>query len=231
MRADFFGSRGLPSAVSPAVYAAALGLGVLSHIPGGLGVFEIAILYAVGSKAPVSAVAAALVAYRAIYYLLPLFLSTILLAGIEARRFLGANTGQRIGRAAGRLAPPFVATATFAVGATLVTSGAMPSFTERLQLVALHVPLWAVETAHLLRQIAARGGRGAAPFPQAKAPVGTTGGNCSSFRDETRRRFTPIRADPRRVRNGRRRQGRAEETRCASSAKAPRRQRLALKSP
>ena len=119
-----------------AVYAAALGLGVLSHIPGGLGVFEVAILYAVGSKAPVSAVAAALVAYRAIYYLLPLFLSTILLAGFEARRFLGANTGERIGRAAGRLAPPFLAAATFAVGATLVTSGAMPSFTERLQLVA-----------------------------------------------------------------------------------------------
>ena len=39
-----------------AVYAAALGLGVLSHVPGGLGVFEVAILYAVGSKAPVSAV-------------------------------------------------------------------------------------------------------------------------------------------------------------------------------
>ena len=76
-----------------AVYAAALALGVLSHVPGGLGVFEIAILYAVGGKAPVSHVAAALVAYRAVYYLLPLFLSTVLLAGFEARRSLGREVG------------------------------------------------------------------------------------------------------------------------------------------
>ena len=137
-----------------AIYAASLGLGVLSHIPGGLGVFEVAILFAVGSKAPVSAVAAALVAYRAIYYLLPLFLSTILLAGFEARRFLGVTTSERIGRAASRLAPPFLAATTFTVGATLVTSGAMPGFTDRLQVLAFHVPLWAVETAHLLASIA-----------------------------------------------------------------------------
>lgn len=70
-----------------AVVAAALGLGLLSHIPAGLGVFEIVILYAVGDKVPVGAVAAALVAYRAIYFLLPLLLSTMLLAGFETRRF------------------------------------------------------------------------------------------------------------------------------------------------
>src|SRR5205814_9908427 len=57
-----------------AVYAAALTLGVLSHIPGGLGVFEVAILYAIGREAPASAGAAALVTYRAVYFLLPLLL-------------------------------------------------------------------------------------------------------------------------------------------------------------
>ena len=137
-----------------AVYAAALALGVLSHVPGGLGVFEIAILYAVGGKAPVSHVAAALVAYRAVYYLLPLFLSTVLLAGFEARRSLGGEVGERINRAATRLAPSFLAAATFAVGATLVVSGAMPAFIERLQILRLHAPLWAVETSHLLGSVA-----------------------------------------------------------------------------
>ena len=44
--------------------------------------------------------------------------------------------------------------ATFAVGATLVMSGAMPAFTDRLQVLAIHVPLWTVETAHLLASIA-----------------------------------------------------------------------------
>jgi phosphatidylglycerol lysyltransferase len=78
-----------------AVFAAAIGLGMLSHIPGGLGVFEVAILYAVGGKVPVAVVAAALLAYRAIYFLLPLCLSTICLVGFETRRFFGGASGGR----------------------------------------------------------------------------------------------------------------------------------------
>jgi lysylphosphatidylglycerol synthetase-like protein (DUF2156 family)/type IV secretory pathway VirJ component len=77
-----------------------------------------------------------------------------LLAGFETRRFLGAEIGGRISQAATRLAPSFLAVATFAVGATLVMSGAMPAFTDRLQVLAIHVPLWTVETAHLLASIA-----------------------------------------------------------------------------
>ncbi len=92
--------------VFAAVFAAALGLGVLSHIPGGLGVFELVILYAVGDKAPVSVVAAALVAYRGIYFLLPLSVSTLLLAGFEARRFLGAEIGQRWRKALSAIVSP-----------------------------------------------------------------------------------------------------------------------------
>jgi phosphatidylglycerol lysyltransferase len=125
-----------------AVYAAALTLGVLSHVPGGLGVFEVAILYAIGSKAPPSAVAAALIVYRAVYFLLPLLLATVLLAGFEARRALNSEIGQRVGRAAAQLAPSFIAVTTFGVGATLVVSGAMPAFIDRLQILQLSVPLW-----------------------------------------------------------------------------------------
>ena len=43
---------GTSFAAFAAVYAAALALGTLSHIPGGLGVFEVAILYSIGDKAP-----------------------------------------------------------------------------------------------------------------------------------------------------------------------------------
>ena len=137
-----------------AVYAAALTLGVLSHVPGGLGVFEVAILYAIGGKVSPSTVAAALVIYRAIYFLLPLLLATVLLAGFEARRALDSEIGQRVGRAAAQLAPSFIAVTTFGVGATLVVSGAMPAFIDRLQILQLGVPLWVVETSHLLTSIA-----------------------------------------------------------------------------
>ena len=93
-------------------------------------------------------------AYRAVYYLLPLFLSTVLLTRFEARRLFGAEVGERINRAATRLAPSFLAAATFAVGATLVVSGAMPVLIERLEILRLHAPLWAVETSHLLGSVA-----------------------------------------------------------------------------
>ena len=91
-----------------AIYAAALAPGVLSHIPGGLGVFELAILYSVGRSAPVNAVAAALVTYRAIYFLLPMLLATVLLANFELQRSLDTAMGRRIGRAASQLAPHFL---------------------------------------------------------------------------------------------------------------------------
>ena len=137
-----------------AIYATALALGVLSHIPGGLGVFELAILYAVGGIAPLNAVAAALVIYRAIYFLVPLLLSTVLLASFELGRSLDTATGRRIGQAASQLAPVFLAAATFTVGATLVVSGAMPAFVERLQILHIAVPLWGVEISHLLNSVA-----------------------------------------------------------------------------
>ncbi len=137
-----------------AIYCVALALGVLSHIPGGLGVFEVAILYAVGSSAPVDAVAAALVTYRGIYFLLPLLLSTLLLTNFELRRSLGTATGQRIGRAASDLAPLFLAATTFTVGTILVVSGAMPAFVDRLQILHIAIPLWAVEISHFLTSVA-----------------------------------------------------------------------------
>ncbi len=137
-----------------AIYAAALALGVLSHVPGGLGVFELAILYAVGRDAPVNAVAAALVTYRGIYFLLPLMLSTVLLANFELQRSLDTPMGRRIVREASQLAPHFLAVTTFTVGAILVLSGAMPAFVDRLQILHVALPLWAVEVSHFLTSVA-----------------------------------------------------------------------------
>lgn len=137
-----------------AIYTAALSLGALSHVPGGLGVFDLAMLYAVGGHAPASAVAAALVAYRAIYYLVPLLLSTVLLASFELQRSLKTATGQLIGRGASQLAPLFLAATTFTVGAILIASGAMPAFVERAQILHFAFPLWAVEVSHFLTSVA-----------------------------------------------------------------------------
>jgi phosphatidylglycerol lysyltransferase len=70
------------------IYTAALALGVLSHTPGGIGVFDAVVLYAVGTQGSPSAVAAALVTYRAIYFLLPFAVAAVLLTATELRRLL-----------------------------------------------------------------------------------------------------------------------------------------------
>ncbi|MFL6619790.1 MAG: lysylphosphatidylglycerol synthase domain-containing protein, partial [Povalibacter sp.] len=60
-------------------FAIAIVLGVLSHVPGGLGVFEAIMLVALRDHVPTEQLAAALVLYRLIYYVLPLLLALGLL--------------------------------------------------------------------------------------------------------------------------------------------------------
>jgi phosphatidylglycerol lysyltransferase len=71
-----------------AIYAAAACLGVLSHAPGGIGVFDAALLFAVGASASPSAVAAALLAYRLIYFGVPFAVAASLMTCVEIRRSL-----------------------------------------------------------------------------------------------------------------------------------------------
>jgi uncharacterized membrane protein YbhN (UPF0104 family) len=68
-------------------YPALLGLfllgqaaAMISHVPGGLGVFETVLLLALADSGGAPALTAALLLYRLIYYLLPLLLGSLLLA-------------------------------------------------------------------------------------------------------------------------------------------------------
>lgn len=134
-----------------AIFSAATALGAISHLPGGAGVFELAVLWAFRGRAPADAIAAALVAYRGIYYALPLVLSSALFASFElfsAARRPKMREADRLTRAAKRLSPSFLAALTFGAGAMLLVSGATPTFGRRLAALSLHVPLWAVEISH-----------------------------------------------------------------------------------
>lgn len=68
-----------------AIYAAATMVGVLSHVPGGIGVFETVVIGTLPASVPVSDAAAALLLFRMIYYLLPFGLAFLLVALNEAR--------------------------------------------------------------------------------------------------------------------------------------------------
>lgn len=134
-----------------AIFSAATALGAVSHIPGGVGVFELAVLWAFRGRASSDAVAAALLAYRGVYYVLPLVLSAALFAFFEVGVAVAAprpSRDERLARAAARLSPTFIGVMAFAAGVMLLVSGATPTFDHRLATLSQHVPLWAVESSH-----------------------------------------------------------------------------------
>ena len=127
-------------------FAIAISLGVLSHVPGGLGVFEAVMLLAYGPHAPTEAILGALILFRGVYFLLPLTLATLLLVGHELHR----ATDTPVGRAAARLSPVLLAILVFIAGIWLLASGVTPTTIETTDILALHVPLSLVEIAHML---------------------------------------------------------------------------------
>jgi len=72
-----------------AVYVVAVMLGIASHAPGGLGVFEATILIALSSL-PREQVLGALLLFRICYYFLPFILALALLGAYEITRRLKA---------------------------------------------------------------------------------------------------------------------------------------------
>src|SRR5690349_1286421 len=134
-------------------FAIAVVAGVLSHVPGGLGVFEAIMLLALRDHVPAEALAAALVLYRLIYYVLPLLLALTLLLAHEVRR----GTVTPVARAAVSLAPLLLAVYTFIIGLMLPVSGVTPATDEATELLSLHVPLPIVEASHFIGSIAGLG--------------------------------------------------------------------------
>jgi len=127
-------------------FAIAISLGVLSHVPGGLGVFEGVMLLAYGSLAPMETILGALILFRGVYFLLPLALATLLLVDHELHR----ATDTPVGRTAAHLSPVLLAIFAFLAGAWLLLSGVTPTTAAAQDLLALHVPLAVVEAAHLI---------------------------------------------------------------------------------
>ena len=73
-----------------AVYVTASVAAIASHVPGGLGVLEAVVM----SFAPSASTFGALVAFRVVYFLVPLALGSVLFAGFEAYRRLGRRGEQ-----------------------------------------------------------------------------------------------------------------------------------------
>lgn len=146
-----------PSLLPTFVLAYALGIiaALISHVPGGIGVFEAVALATIPIDRP--ALAAALIAYRLIYYLLPLALGIVALVLHEGRqRRLGrAIAGAR--RVANGLSPLLMSAASFMGGTVLLLSGSTPAIPARLHALHAIVPLPFIEASHLAASLVGTG--------------------------------------------------------------------------
>ena len=139
-------------------YALAIIVALVTHVPGGIGVFE-AVMIAALPNVDKSALLAALVAYRAIYYLLPLLVAAVLLAVHEHRQWRGPlGSALKLSQSVvSGIAPMFLAALTFVGGAILLVSGSLPAIPYRLHALRHIVPLPFVEASHIAASLTGTG--------------------------------------------------------------------------
>jgi phosphatidylglycerol lysyltransferase len=133
------------------LYLIAVAAGLVSGVPGGLGVFE-SILILLLPGAPPHQMLASIVAYRVIYYVLPFLCALVILAAREAhlqQRLLGRGLDW-LRAWAKAVAPQALAIAAFLSGAVLIFSGATPAADDRLRSLRHFVPLPLLEISHLV---------------------------------------------------------------------------------
>jgi phosphatidylglycerol lysyltransferase len=140
------------------VYVMAVVVGIASHVPAGLGVFETVLLLALPGV-PRDGLLAAVLAYRAIYYLVPLVLAALLAADRLVRDHQD-KLAQGLFRVRGVfawMAPITVSVSVFITGAVLLFSGSTPALTERMAVLHEFVPLPLLEGSHLTGSFAGLG--------------------------------------------------------------------------
>ena len=141
------------------IYLLAQIAGMVSQIPGGLGVFETVVILLLSPILPAPSVLVSLLAFRGIYYLLPLGVAMVLLGTYEL--FQKKEGIRKIVLALGQwipgLAPHVFAFTTFLGGAILLFSGAMPAVGWRLTWLKDFIPLPILEISHFLNSLAGVG--------------------------------------------------------------------------
>ena len=133
------------------IYLIAIAAGVISNVPGGIGVFETVLLLLLPAV-PKGSLLGALVAYRAIYYFAPFGIALALLGAHELWVHRGpAVRLVQLGRTfLTAVTPQAIAIAVFLAGAVLLFSGATPGLGNRLDLLRNYLPLPILELSHLL---------------------------------------------------------------------------------
>lgn len=130
------------------IYILALVAGVLSHIPGGVGVFEAVMLAAFSSEIGAASLTVALIIYRIIYILIPLFIASFLLLINESKHLF---TLPEVKETETGIAAIIMAAAVFFAGVVMMFSSVLPGFNHYL--VNTFIPNKIINTAHLVASL------------------------------------------------------------------------------
>ncbi len=151
---------------SPLSFVAFLGLffiaillGMASHVPGGVGVFEGVIVLLLKPYLSSGQLLPALVVYRGVYYLMPLSVALfgLVVDDVHQRRAQAARVGAVLGKVTEQFTPRVLAIFTFLGGLVLLFSGATPASQARLALLGRVLPLQVIEASHFLASVAGAG--------------------------------------------------------------------------
>lgn len=142
-------SADIPFGTFLTVYLLALAAGVLSHVPGGLGVFEVVLLAAFQSQLDKPSLLAALFLYRFIYVIMPLIIACMTLLIVEARRFASTRQTSQISTAVAPVISLFV----FISGILLILSSIIPEPAYKLDTLFLVSPSIVINGAHVLASL------------------------------------------------------------------------------
>ena len=141
------------------IYMLAQLAGLISQIPGGLGVFEMVALLLLTPFLPRSQVFGILLVYRAVYYLFPLGVAAILLGMQEVfQKKEGLRRAvQMFGEWVSGIVPHVMSFTVFVGGAILLFSGAVPPVAWRLEWLNRFLPLPILEISHFLGSLIGTG--------------------------------------------------------------------------
>jgi phosphatidylglycerol lysyltransferase len=140
----------VPFVVFLGAFLAAILIGMASHVPGGLGVFEGLLVILLKPYIASGDLLPALVVYRAVYYLLPFVVALVGLVADELRqrRTQAARVTAMVARLTAQITPRLFAVLTFFSGAVLLFSGATPAAPGRLERLESWLPLGVIEISH-----------------------------------------------------------------------------------
>lgn len=147
-------AQSVPYPVLLSAFVLASFLGVMAHVPGGIGVFEASMSLLLANYLPADKLLASLLLYRGIYYVLPFLCALLLFTSQEMLQQKARwQRLQGIMSAVREFLPALISLGTFAAGSLLLCSGMIPTMRSRIETLLQVLPLHLLELSHVLGSV------------------------------------------------------------------------------